>query len=74
MSKCERCGSAIDAEGFCEDATCPFSDHIQTCKIGWINHCETLQEAESEGEHRFVGEDSECEFPTSCHANSGYTL
>ena len=27
--KCSRCGSAIDGDGYCGDATCPYSDHKQ---------------------------------------------
>jgi hypothetical protein len=38
MSKCERCGSAVNENGFCRDTTCPFSDHLQNCTNGWYGH------------------------------------
>jgi len=34
--KCARCGTWLDAEDYCEDETCPFSDHKQSC--GWPGH------------------------------------
>lgn len=40
LSSCERCGSEIDSSGFCEDVTCPFSDHLQGDPSGWIGHPE----------------------------------
>lgn len=36
---CERCGSEL-IDGLCEDETCPFSDHAQTCPVGWHGHSE----------------------------------
>ncbi len=34
---CQRCGSALIG-GFCQDETCPFSDHVQACPSGWNGH------------------------------------
>jgi hypothetical protein len=39
MPDCVRCGSPLE-EGFCSDATCPFSDHRQDCQLGWAGHPE----------------------------------
>jgi len=39
MPDCVRCGSPLE-KGFCSDATCPFSDHKQTCLFGWSGHPE----------------------------------
>ena len=35
---CARCSYPLDAHGFCTDVTCPFSDHQQTCEVGWAGH------------------------------------
>ena len=37
--ECQRCGSDLK-NGYCEDLTCPFSDHEQTCSRGWSGHPE----------------------------------
>lgn len=37
MSECQRCGSDL-TNRLCEDQTCPFSDHLQGCMVGWIGH------------------------------------
>jgi len=38
-SGCARCGSDLDPDtGLCEDETCPFHDHAQTCPAGWYGH------------------------------------
>jgi len=37
-AECDRCGSDLDAAGKCSDATCPFSDHLQSCPAGWAEH------------------------------------
>ena len=37
---CARCGSEIWDDGRCEDETCPFSDHDQSCLAGWSGHPE----------------------------------
>lgn len=34
---CDRCGTAL-VNGYCGDETCPFSDHEQSCDVGWIGH------------------------------------
>jgi len=39
-AECDRCGSDLDAAGKCTDATCPFSDHLQSCLAGWAGHPE----------------------------------
>jgi len=39
-AECDRCGSDLDAAGKCTDATCPFSDHLQSCPAGWSGHPE----------------------------------
>lgn len=38
LNKCSRCGSDLDHDGLCSDETCPFSDHEQTCMVGWAGH------------------------------------
>jgi hypothetical protein len=47
---CKRCGCEVSdgiacakghdyvPKGFCRDGTCPFSDHLQSCKAGWNGH------------------------------------
>ena len=35
---CQRCGTDLNPSGFCLDMTCPFSDHQQTCLVGWAGH------------------------------------
>lgn len=37
---CERCGTALNKNGYCADETCPFSDHKQDCPAGWTGHPE----------------------------------
>lgn len=32
---CDRCEMPLNEEGYCTDDTCPFSDHKQTCMVGW---------------------------------------
>ena len=39
-AECDRCGSNLDTAGKCTDATCAFSDHIQSCPAGWAGHPE----------------------------------
>jgi len=39
-AECDRCGSNLDTVGKCTDATCAFSDHIQSCPAGWAGHPE----------------------------------
>ena len=39
-AQCDRCGSNLDTVGKCTDATCAFSDHIQSCPAGWAGHPE----------------------------------
>ncbi len=34
---CTRCGSPA-TDGLCRDETCPFSEHLQSCPAGWVNH------------------------------------
>lgn len=36
-NECQRCGSCLN-DGRCVDETCPFSDHDQTCPMGWCGH------------------------------------
>ena len=38
MRQCERCGSDLKPNGLCRDETCPFSDHVQGCRVGWVGH------------------------------------
>lgn len=38
MQHCARCGSPLTESGRCEDITCPFHDHAQTCPMGWYGH------------------------------------
>lgn len=38
MNACQRCSSRLDDRGHCVDETCPFSDHAQTCPVGWTGH------------------------------------
>lgn len=35
---CARCGAAIDDEGHCHAAPCPFSLHAQDCPAGCVDH------------------------------------
>lgn len=35
--KCQRCDTPL-TNGYCDDETCPFSDHQQTCPVGWHGH------------------------------------
>jgi hypothetical protein len=49
-TSCQRCESLIK-NGYCQDETCPFSDHEQHCPIGWMGH----------DAHREVDEDTECD-------------
>ena len=39
MSACQRCGSSL-VGGLCSDVTCPFSEHEQSCPVGWSGHPE----------------------------------
>ena len=37
--RCQRCGGLLDeTTGGCTSQTCPFNDHYQKCKAGWIGH------------------------------------
>ena len=36
--RCQRCGNKLDEKGYCKGATCPFSDHQQSCLGGWAGH------------------------------------
>lgn len=38
-AQCNRCGSPL-VVNFCQDQTCPFSNHEQHCPIGWSGHPE----------------------------------
>jgi hypothetical protein len=38
--RCDRCASPRSEQGFCNDQTCPFSDHHATCPAGWAGHPE----------------------------------
>lgn len=38
MRHCARCGSPLTESGRCEDITCPFYDHAQSCPMGWYGH------------------------------------
>ncbi len=38
MNECTRCGSELAKTGRCSDATCPFSNHRQSCQAGWNGH------------------------------------
>jgi len=51
--KCTRCGTWLDAEDYCEDEACPFSDHLQDCRQGWAGHPKCLS-------HRGVAHASDC--------------
>jgi hypothetical protein len=33
---CERCAALLDPRGHCTDKSCPFSDHLQDCAVGWV--------------------------------------
>jgi hypothetical protein len=59
---CRRCDDVL-VDGFCTDETCPFSDHVQTCPIGWVGHCDDPYVAEMEG-HIYADEDSSCICPS----------
>lgn len=37
--QCVRCGTDLE-DDLCGDETCPFSDHEQTCMVGWSGHPE----------------------------------
>lgn len=37
---CARCGTPLTESGRCEDITCPFHDHAQSCPMGWYAHPE----------------------------------
>lgn len=50
ISTCRRCGSDIK-NGLCKDETCPFSDHEQSCSVGWVGH----------DAHPEANEDTECD-------------
>lgn len=49
-ASCQRCGSNIK-NGLCLDETCPFSDHEQSCPVGWVGH----------DAHPEANEDTECD-------------
>ena len=39
LRRCQRCGGLLDENtGGCLSQTCPFNDHYQRCKVGWIGH------------------------------------
>lgn len=40
MKSCNRCDSDLTTDGRCVDVACPFSDHDQTCPVGWAGHPE----------------------------------
>ena len=40
MLNCKRCNCLLNIEGFCQDETCPFSQHYQDCLTGWTGHPE----------------------------------
>jgi hypothetical protein len=56
---CTRCSSPLDEGAFCADETCPFSDHDQSCHVGWVGHCDTPDEAEADG-HVYADEGTKC--------------
>lgn len=35
---CARCSSPLLKTGFCDDKTCPFYCHAQSCALGWVGH------------------------------------
>lgn len=49
MDQCQRCSSPLDDDGYCTDATCPFSDHPQTDDAGWYGHPEWRRNQELMG-------------------------
>jgi hypothetical protein len=37
VDACARCSGTL-VFGWCQDKTCPFSDHVQWCHAGWQGH------------------------------------
>jgi len=59
---CIRCGSTIDADGWCEDVTCPFNDCRQTDPRGFAGFPDVDPHPDSDG-YIIKPSDAEAVFP-----------